>query len=63
LKDVFLSKGTRSGLVVPGHLQAEATLDDLHPGRNAVRMGFDLPKGSYATILVKRMTQAAEAAR
>jgi tRNA pseudouridine13 synthase len=63
LKDVFLSKGTRTGLVVPGNLQAEAALDDLHPRRKAVRLSFDLPRGSYATILVKRMTQAAESTR
>jgi tRNA pseudouridine13 synthase len=36
--------------------------DDLHPGRLALRLAFELPKGSYATILVKRITDAAEAA-
>jgi tRNA pseudouridine13 synthase len=63
LKDVFFSKGTRCGLVVPRNLQTAVLEDDLHPGRKAVRMGFDLPRGSYATILVKRITQATGPAR
>ena len=32
------------------------------PAGRALRLGFGLPKGSYATILVKRITDAAEAA-
>ncbi len=53
LKDVFFSKGTRAGLVFPENLQATPQDDDLHPGRHALHLAFDLPKGSYATILVK----------
>ena len=30
--------------------------DELHPGRKAVRLSFELGKGSYATIMVKRIT-------
>lgn len=63
LKDVFLSKGTRKALAAPGNLQSEVTDDELHPGRKAVRMGFDLGKGSYATILIKRITRAADPSR
>ena len=37
-----------------------ASDDDLHPGRRAVHVGFDLAKGSYATILVKRITDAVD---
>jgi tRNA pseudouridine13 synthase len=57
LKDVFFSKGTRAALVFPGQLQVERIDDDLHPGREALRLAFDLGKGSYATILVKRITE------
>jgi tRNA pseudouridine13 synthase len=60
LKDIFFSKGSRAGLFFPGHLRAAAEDDALHPGHRALRLSFELPKGSYATILVKRITQAAE---
>ena len=60
LKDVFFSKGTRAGLVFPENLQATPLDDELHPGRHALRLTFDLPKGSYATILVKRIMTPAE---
>jgi tRNA pseudouridine13 synthase len=59
LKDVFLSKGSRPALLIPRGLDVRAIADDLHPGRQAVRLAFELEKGSYATILVKRITEAA----
>jgi tRNA pseudouridine13 synthase len=63
LKDVFFSKGTRSCLVFPENLQATCRDDDLHPGRHALHLAFDLPKGSYATILVKRITEVRDPPR
>ncbi|WP_165225895.1 tRNA pseudouridine(13) synthase TruD [Aquisphaera insulae] len=59
LKDVFLSKGSRAAMSYPADLEAAIEDDDLHPGRKALRTGFSLGKGSYATILVKRITDAA----
>jgi tRNA pseudouridine13 synthase len=32
--------------------------DELHPGRKKIALRFDLPRGSYATILVKRLSLA-----
>ena len=32
----------------------------LHAGRQALKMAFELGKGSYATILVKRITDVAD---
>jgi tRNA pseudouridine13 synthase len=63
LKDVFLSKGTRAALVFPRNLACSSFEDELHPGRQALRMGFELSKGSYATILVKRITEVAGPSR
>jgi tRNA pseudouridine13 synthase len=63
LKDVFFSKGSRSCLFFPENLRIEMQADELHPGRRALRLAFELPKGSYATILVKRISDAAESAR
>jgi tRNA pseudouridine13 synthase len=58
LKDVFLSKGTRRALLLPRGLESTAQQDELHPGRKALVLGFELERGSYATILVKRITDA-----
>ena len=30
--------------------------DELHPGRRKLVLSFDLPRGSYATLIVKRIT-------
>ncbi len=60
IKDIFLSKGGRPCLFEAKGLRSEVEDDTLHPGRQALRMSFELPKGSYATILVKRITDAAE---
>jgi tRNA pseudouridine13 synthase len=56
LKDVYLSKGSRPALAFPQGLEFAAVEDELHPGRRALRLAFELPKGSYATILIKRIT-------
>jgi tRNA pseudouridine13 synthase len=63
LKDVFFSKGRRAALVFPRDLKAELLDDSLHPGMQALRLGFELDKGSYATILVKRITELPGAGR
>ena len=60
LKDVFFSKGNRPALFFPENLQAEAADDELQRGRKKLTLDFDLPKGAYATLVVKRVTDAAE---
>ncbi len=57
LKDVFFSKGTRPALFFPEHWSFERGADDLYPGREKLRLGFELPKGAYATLVVKRLTE------
>lgn len=59
LKDVFFSKGTRPALFFPENLTTETADDHLHPGKKKLTLGFDLPKGAYATLVVKRVTDAA----
>ncbi len=56
LKDVFFSKGIREALFTPGELTWESSTDALHPRRQALTLRCTLPKGSYATVLVKRLT-------
>jgi tRNA pseudouridine13 synthase len=33
----------------------EIAPDELHPGRNKVTLRFSLPRGAYATMLIKRL--------
>jgi tRNA pseudouridine13 synthase len=63
LKDVFFSKGSRACLLFPEKLELATIDDDLHPGRRGMRLSFELSKGSYATIMVKRITAAADSSR
>lgn len=57
-RDSFFSKGWRTAILRPENLEWTAVADDLHEGRQALRLSFDLPRGSYATILVKRITRS-----
>ena len=52
----FFSKGDRPACVRPVGLEATAGPDERHPGRMKMVLRFDLPRGSYATMLVKRIT-------
>jgi tRNA pseudouridine13 synthase len=56
-RDSFFSKGQRAVSVAVGNLAADPENDDLYPGRKKLALRFDLPRGSYATILVKRLTE------
>jgi len=56
-RDSFFSKGERQAVVKPRELRIDLTGDDdLNAGRKRVTLQFVLPRGSYATILVKRLT-------
>ena len=59
LKDVFFSKGTRPALFYPGNLTHRLADDELYPARRKLDLSFELPKGAYATLVVKRVTDAA----
>jgi tRNA pseudouridine13 synthase len=59
LKDVFFSKGSRASLVFPQNVDFSSRADELHRGRYGLHLSFDLSKGLYATILVKRITNVA----
>jgi tRNA pseudouridine13 synthase len=50
-------------LLFPEKLELATIDDDLHPGRRGMRLSFELSKGSYATIMVKRITAAADSSR
>ena len=50
-------KGERSPWVTPEGLEGSVPCsDELNRGRLAVTLSFSLPPGSYATVVVKRLT-------
>jgi tRNA pseudouridine13 synthase len=57
LRRTFFGKGRRPALVAPAALSAAAGEDELNRGRKKVSLRFELPRGSYATILLKRLFQ------
>ncbi len=59
LQKPFFSRGERLVLCLPRRLTWETADDDRHAGRLKLAMSFELPKGSYATIIVKRVQASA----
>ncbi len=52
----FFSKGDRTGSLRPSALSWEPGDDELNRGRRKLLLRFDLPRGCYATMIVKRVT-------
>ncbi|HEY3225446.1 MAG TPA: tRNA pseudouridine(13) synthase TruD [Planctomycetota bacterium] len=55
-RENFFSRGERAATFRPAGLEGAWAADDLYPGRRKLGLKFDLPRGSYATMLVKRIT-------
>ena len=47
------------GSCLPAGLEATSAADELNAGRAKLTLAFDLPRGSYATLVVKRVTAGA----
>ena len=56
LQKPFFSKGDRAACLRPSGVRAEASDDELNRGRQKLTLAFDLPRGSYATMFIKRLT-------
>ena len=57
LSRVYFKSSPRRALVIPDRLEVTGEApDDLHPGRKSFTLAFELPRGSYATMVVKRLT-------
>jgi len=52
----FFSKGDRQGCVRPTNVSHEHDADEVNPGQRKLTLKFDLPRGCYATMVVKRVT-------
>jgi tRNA pseudouridine13 synthase len=55
IREMFFSKGERAGLCLPANLTCAIQADDLHRGRHKAILVFELPRGAYATLIVKRI--------
>ena len=56
-RDSFFSKGSRRAVILVDKVDHIVAPDELQEGRQKVLLSFDLPRGSYATIFVKRLTE------
>ena len=56
-KTMFFSKGERAAWCFPHDLEARDARDEEHPRKRKLTLHFDLPRGSYATLVVKRVTR------
>jgi tRNA pseudouridine13 synthase len=57
-REPFFSKGDRPAFCIPADLSCTSGPDELNPGRRKLTLAFELPRGCYATMLVKRITAA-----
>jgi tRNA pseudouridine13 synthase len=55
LAKTFFGKGLRAALLAPAALKSSSGPDDLNPGRQRLTLSFELPKGAYATTVLKRL--------
>lgn len=55
IKKAWFGKGSRPAVVVPRDLKVlDERADDLNPGRRAVTFACEMPRGSYATLIIRR---------
>ena len=59
-RSLFFSKGERAAWCFPQNLEARNAKDEEHPNKKKLTLRFDLPRGSYATLVVKRITRVEE---
>ena len=58
VREMFFSKGDRAVLCRPQGLTFAFAADEKHPRRLKLELAFDLPRGSYATLVVKAVTRS-----
>jgi tRNA pseudouridine13 synthase len=58
VRDLFFSRGERAALCLPAELAFAWEEDENHRGKQKLTLSFELPRGSYATLLVKRIASA-----
>jgi tRNA pseudouridine13 synthase len=57
IREMFFSRGERAALCMPNGLTHEFAEDERHRGREKLILAFELPRGCYATLIVKAVTE------
>lgn len=55
-REMFFSRGERAALCLPGGLSHEVGPDEAHARKQKLTLSFELPRGTYATLIVKRLS-------
>jgi tRNA pseudouridine13 synthase len=55
-KKLFFSRGERAAWYFPTEIGYTTAGDDLEPSRQKLQLAFELPRGCYATLLLKRLS-------
>jgi tRNA pseudouridine13 synthase len=55
LRQAFFKSFARAALVKPKDLSFDFRDDEVYPGSKKLKLRFCLPRGSFATMLVKRI--------
>lgn len=55
----YFSRGLRRAMIVPTNLSCRTGEDMLNRNRRTFTMKFDLPRGAYATLVIKRISASA----
>ena len=55
--EMFFSKGDRAAHCLPEAPSSESCIDEYQPRHMKLTLRFDLPRGSYATLIVKRISR------
>ena len=56
VRELFFSRGDRPALARVEAVESAWTDDERHPGRRKLTLAFRLPRGSYATLVVKAIS-------
>ncbi len=56
-RKAFFSSFLRKGTVIPGELNVSSSADEIYEGYEKLCLSFELPRGCYATMLLKRLLE------
>ncbi len=54
-KKMFFSRGERAAWYFPAEISYNSDIDEMEPSRHKLLLAFELPRGCYATLLLKRL--------
>ena len=55
IRQAYFKTTERNAVVIPKNTRVQTSDDDIYTGRQKLTLNFTLPRGSYATMLIKRI--------